>query len=910
MRVSDIIGKEDVCFLKTQIYKYTNILLTPYLDKITELSSDLQGKEIFDNVWGPVGLNAGEVFIVDSPILQRLRKIKQLGLASYVYCGADYSRFAHTIGVFKLSGDMAKFIGQQMEDRDDNDYFIQVVRLAALFHDVGHMYYSHVSERYFVENENSSQYEKIKGVIEAFADELDDTIPLHEIISVIIVNSPEVKKLLELAAPKLDGKICRAGRNPSKEIDKVTEYMSCLIMGQVNDAKLLPYYQVINGPVDADKCDYLLRDSKATNVPAAVDIYRLIHKINIVETDIPVKLPESTLWVDRPDRKILYPTIKVSAVEALNQLLMARSIMYNSVYYHQKVRTAETMFRSVLEQLDKLEVPEVNNFTNIMQVTDEMFGDYFFDIMNAKNNLGKDQLKNVCDYLNNINHRNLLKRACSINISDMAELDIKYEHDFKMAVLMMSDRNEVSHVEALVKIEYTNICEKLGRKDGIFSTCKIMEFPKVRLSDSLPNLMISYGNGELKEYSSIFQTVTWIESKESRNKELYLVTDCKYRGLAFLALQKILFTNYHVYLKQTASMCSKVSKDDMWEDRKELLESGYYDDALILISDMVLSKYTTDIKEVATRFRAYEGPKGHIINEASVISFLEQFFLVNPNYNDCEKIIHGVLELLLNAVFINRTLFDEEVTKMFENIVDQKECIYICPLGGVKDSAFHLSYYLNDLSDDIKNKMVVDTSLSETLKNSNDGDTIILFDDGAYSGKQVSSIIQEYMGVPSEKRETKEEHVKKLSDSDIDALKNRNVIIAYICFNTNNKENIMDAAKNYGIIISDIKHIRDMQDKCFDRTDIFKNDTERELVKKQLENIGLQILESVKMSGGAYKENWSKERVEKSSLGYNDSQQMVILKSSVPTYTIIAFWMEGGVVNGWKWEPLFLRTDK
>lgn len=400
MKVYELLEKEDIAVLRKDINSFVELVLEPYINSLGEQFFNLDEKEIFDPIWGPVEFNAGEIVLLDCPLIQRLRKIKQLGLASYVYCDADYSRFAHTVGVFGLAGEMANIIAKRLSqnNRKEERKFVQIVRLAAIFHDSGHMYYSHVAEHYFSENENSSKFNMVKKAKEVFSNAIDDNVSLHEMISVMLVNSPSVKKLLLKIAPSLrdlDIKI-------EDDITEITEYISCLILGQANDAKLLPFYQIINGPVDADKCDYLSRDSHATNVPVAVDIFRLIHKLNIEKGKLPESFPDTKLWEDNKNEEVYYPTIKSSAVEALNQLFMARSIMYNSVYYHQKVRTAESMFRKVLEEMDLLGVPAVTDFTQIMLATDDMFGCYCYDILHGTSVKNKERLRVETNKLNKI----------------------------------------------------------------------------------------------------------------------------------------------------------------------------------------------------------------------------------------------------------------------------------------------------------------------------------------------------------------------------------------------------------------------------------------------------------------------------------------------------------------------------
>lgn len=908
MKVYELLEKEEIRGLRKEIDLFTEKMLDSYIQKIGSLSKPLENKEIFDPIWGPVEFNVGEIILLDSPLIQRLRKIKQLGLASYVYCDADYSRFAHTIGVFWVASEMAGIINKHLPQKNKaNDYnFIQIVRLAAIFHDTGHMYFSHVTEHYFTENIKNARFIEIKKAIEVFSNVIDNNVSLHEMISVMIVNSPSVKRLLCKIGDDLDG----LHANSEEKITNIIEYISCLILGQPNDSYLLPYYQIINGPVDADKCDYLSRDSHATNVPVAVDIFRLIHKLNVENGSLPDNIPDTLLWEDNKNKEMYYPTIKSSAVEALNQLLMARSIMYNSVYYHQKVRTAETMLRGVLEGLNDLKVPAVIDFTQVMLMTDDAFGYYCYNILQDTSGINKIKLKEETNKLNKINCRFLMKRACSVDLENIVTFNEKKEYIFDRDIFMLSESKQIKKIEEETRNQYNIICKLLNMDEETNRTFSIMEFPKVTLSDSIPNIIISYGNGNVKYYSEIFQTGTWIESKESRNKEQYLLTDCAYRELAFLAFQKTLFLEYGICLRSNAAVCSKISPEIIKDKKRRLLTQNFYTDAMILVSDIILPDFDKDIKNICNKYQTYEGSKGKILLEKDVKDFLNQFLQIKISENECRILLDGVLRILENALFIDRKYFAESIEKVFEELDDGSHKLHVCPLGKETDSGIHMTYYLNDLS---KNniEIVSHLSLQDALKGSLDDDHIVLFDDGAYSGKQVSAIFEEYMGIPIEKRIIKEEHVNPLTEEEKKQLEKRKVSIAYICFNAQNKEKIIDAAKKIGISIYDIKYMYNMQEKIFESDIIpFKNNFQKELVKKHLNDIGFQILTSVKNENGKYKEGWSLERIKNCSLGYNDAQQCVILKSSVPTYTLTAFWSENGFFEENEWRPLFVRTNK
>ena len=899
MRISDIIEDKSFRKLRSEINSFSKKALEEYIRKLDRNWVYTESKELFDPVWGPVSFNAGEIAILDCPIIQRLRRIKQLGLASYVYPEADYSRFAHTIGVFKLAGDMSEIVGRQLTS-DDKEYYCQVVRLAALFHDCGHMYYSHVSEYYFTENEKNSRYDEIKKALIYFGEKIDTKIALHEVISILVVKSPYVKKLLKLVSNSLEGHI----NNSDDQIEKLTECICCLILGQANDEKLLPYCQIINGPVDADRCDYLSRDSHATNVPAAVDIYRLVHKIGVCYDKLPKGIipNDSQLWEGINTDSVYFATIKNSAVEALNHLFITRSIMYNSVYYHQKVRTIENMFRMVLEELDLLGNPIVSDFDKIMQTTDEVFGDYFVQAVCDGDDVEK--YKGIERAINDINYRSLMKRVCSVNANDLIDREGEEFFNFERDIIMVSNKEKFSELETATNEEYKKICSLLKKKDVYNHRFRIVEFPKKETSQPPSNIVVSLGDGSIKNYSEIFQTSTWIDSRDSKNKAQYLITDADYRDLAFLAFQKALIKKYKVVIKPTAANCSKVSLDEILKQKKRLLSCDYYD-----VADYYFRELEEKIASICTKYKTYEGKDGYTINREHIISFISQFFWKKMNEKETRLLINGVLDILASGLFINRREFISSMEKLIKKSKIDNEKIYICPLGNGKDSAGHLAYYFNDLDKSKYNFEVFD-SLQEVLGRTNADDHIVFFDDGAYSGTQLISIFEEYVGVPFDKRKTKEQHVKPLSGENILQLKNRKISIIYICFNSENKNSVKMALNKLGVNVIDIEYMHDMQKKILESDEIIKQKNQRDLIKNIFTEIGRELLLSTKKTGKSYKEGWSEERIQRSTLGYNDAQQMVILKDSVPTYTISLFWMSDGVYNGRKWKPLFYRTVK
>src|SRR5512136_2936489 len=100
--------------------------------------------EIKDPVHGYVYITENEKTIIDSYPVQRLRRLRQLAGSEYVYPGANHTRFEHSLGVMHLAGLMAEnpYLSKYFSDEE-----YQIIRIAALLHDVGHAPFSHIFEQ-------------------------------------------------------------------------------------------------------------------------------------------------------------------------------------------------------------------------------------------------------------------------------------------------------------------------------------------------------------------------------------------------------------------------------------------------------------------------------------------------------------------------------------------------------------------------------------------------------------------------------------------------------------------------------------------------------------------------------------------------------------------------------------------
>jgi hypothetical protein len=230
-----------------------------------------------------IGLDAHEWAAVDAPVFQRLRSVKQLAMTHLVYPGAVHTRFEHSIGVCHVAG----LLGRRLELDEDT---LRVVRAAALLHDIGHGPFSHVSEQ--------------------IIDELAGVHGVHEAISAfLIANHPDLRDAIGPDVADAAAAIVALAAPRALERD------------------------IVSGPTDADKLDYLLRDSYFAGVKyGEYDLQRVIDSVRVISP----RSAQTQLGFD------------ADGLWAVEGLLMARHHMHRQVYGHKTRLATDIMITRAL----------------------------------------------------------------------------------------------------------------------------------------------------------------------------------------------------------------------------------------------------------------------------------------------------------------------------------------------------------------------------------------------------------------------------------------------------------------------------------------------------------------------------------------------------------------------------------
>jgi len=269
--------------------------------------------EIRCPVHGFIRLNDWEWTVISHPAFQRLRRIRQLAWTEYVYPGAMHTRFEHSLGVMHTATELYDAIKRNSGDvlKADlayNDAGLnrdsQLVRFAALLHDVGHSPFSHGSEDLFPQQDNGGKFR-------------------HEQYSAAVVRS-ELREAIEKHA---------LNANYGFKADDVAS----LIEGSASAKQAVFWRDLIDGQMDADRMDYLLRDSVHIGVQyGKFDLNRLVTTIRAIPS--PGGHP---------------PQIGISkgGVHAAEALVLARYFMFTQVYFHKTRVAYDVHLRGAMREL-------------------------------------------------------------------------------------------------------------------------------------------------------------------------------------------------------------------------------------------------------------------------------------------------------------------------------------------------------------------------------------------------------------------------------------------------------------------------------------------------------------------------------------------------------------------------------
>lgn len=358
--------------------------------------------KVRDPLHDTIAFTALEKLVIDSEEFQRLRRIQQTAFIKYVFPGATHTRFVHALGVMHMAGVLLNSLvsnqerilealqqsldslpltvqkshsmtelhhGSLSQTREAiswlrNSEVAQILRLAALLHDVGHAPFSHSLERFmptWIElSEATKQLPLPNYLRDAFEKKISrqkskhpnalETKIRHEIYTLMIVARIFSGHQADLSAEigqdvcaVLDLDVCPA---PEGAVEK--SGLQTLL------------HEVVSGEIDVDRMDYLLRDSRECGV-----VYGLFDAGRILD---------SACFYRDEETKNFHLAIRRSGVAAFEDYLRARWSMYQQVYFHKTATACEAMLEAIHKSLNRFSLPL--NLDQFLALDDSSFFEF------------------------------------------------------------------------------------------------------------------------------------------------------------------------------------------------------------------------------------------------------------------------------------------------------------------------------------------------------------------------------------------------------------------------------------------------------------------------------------------------------------------------------------------------------
>jgi HD superfamily phosphohydrolase len=415
-------------------------------------------KVVNDAVHGAIRIEGAILELMDTLELQRLNAIRQLGLTYLTFPGANHSRIEHSLGVYHLANRIAKNLGL---DKGESD----LVCCAALLHDVGHGPFSHTLEHVINEIIGMDHMEFTERIIIGEEDnvleedrrEFGDVKRIPEILESHGIEPREVARLIR-------------GTGESR-------------LGHI-----------IHGTIDVDQIDYLLRDAHYTGVAhGIIDVDRLVETLS---------MHENSLVIDK------------KGVAAVEGLLVARALMFSSVYFHKTVRIAEMMMARAVEYSEK-------DLTSVRKMVDAELMSWLLEQGGLQRSVAL-MLK----------YRQLYKKVYELDEDQLDEDGRKG----------LNALNEPSKRKALES--------SIGEASGAPPGSVIVDVPRSELDMSEPRLnrvdLKIFDEGETFELESLSPLGKALKSRRTSDWVLMVSADKRYRDAVNGAVEKVVMDSLKV----------------------------------------------------------------------------------------------------------------------------------------------------------------------------------------------------------------------------------------------------------------------------------------------------------------------------------------------------------------------------
>ncbi len=892
-----------------------------------------KSKQIKDNQWGMMEFDWRAMRIIDSPILQRLRYIRQLGFSYLTYPSAEHSRFIHSLGIGHV---VTKFI-EAIDRRAQEESLPGAVRYvaikdvpgltrdhlihAALLHDIGHLPFSHVSEKVLSSQPQLFRFAG-KRVTDVSLDVnlgLDKNLPLSEILTLVFLLSERFEKFY------VDF-VCSGEAGAEEAL-----LSTCALISGLPPTKMLTgISELISGAVDADKVDYVNRDALNCGIPVGVDVARVFLRSGIIRASRD-QIRSLNLKETPATEEFLF-VMNSSGLDTIDEILQARTALYQRVYFHAVTRTAERLFGRSLEVNAKHRSSD-RNLADVLNL-------WTYRDVELLEKLRTSRIAKVKSLISRVNSRTYPKKAYSFS-PGLGDLKVPIDEimpaaaDHSITEIRKQINNTIIEdylreeqlwkgdgaiLERQIKEEVSRICEAIMRANDK----GLVKRYRGKTLDCL--IIVGNAHEKQKRHNPIIcqndHLVTvrdYTNAREQQDafellKEIgFVLCDEEWRELVFFAARavfarlgnKIISIGIEMaadppnedeirYITRflpdysTAVLRSGVSQSQIQRVHAALTWAGYFDDKPWAAE--VVSPSDDDCLKIAERLRHFEGFKSWRVTARSVAAYLSQFPIA---------LRKPMAKALLNLQLFDPSTMNSKLAPELRKLGTGADVVAFSSTSGTQ---IH-NWLRRDLK--VEKNFRFHADVTAALLNGKGDEPLIFVDDNASTGVQARAQLLNYLGVPRSKwpAECQNEYslYSSLSAPALTALKEREIYLLVSAGTVKAGKAIATCVRAHGLKnFKGLKYVEKLGGEY----------TWPVPLKRFLTDVGQSVY-----AWSHYKKIPAKltaaqrARSEANAFGYANAGGLIATLQSVPTGTVTALWCPG-VYNGQPWMPLVLRENR
>ena len=636
---------------------------------------------------------------------------------------------------------------------------------------------------------------------------------------------------------------------------------------------------------------------------------RLLEKVQVVTvpaSSIPDYCDETKVGVDE---SIQVLALQTTGARAFEELVISRFLLYEKLYYHQKIRAVEGAVVNALEIL-RAEQGEFRKISTYLQLSDDEFLLQHWPGQASASprwTLAQELVSSILD-------RDPLVRCYAFGPGlveglepDSPEFRTRWK---KLEPKVRAQRGEPwSEFRMRIADRARTLLRLSGQfplADALADDHIVLDLPPVQGIAEKTKFFVGDEQFGVAPFITRFRVERWAEAYETQHTIGYVYTAPEFAAAVYLAVRDLMWSEHELSFDDASWTRTKLKSKELLDfsrivAAKDSTHRQFTEPTFILERRAfvqrneqkidIISQYSDVLEELSERCKTFEAHDGVRISAATIHSWLLQFM--------AEEIPMAV-KVLRAIKFWGRSALADALA--FSVAGRYRGGFQALELGGPTSSAHHLTY----LWDDVRSTLGGDVEIVSSAEDIGATWPLVIYDDNVGSGGQAGTILSQWFGITNPDSDLDEKHVRSLSTEAASRLKDVPILLVFATGFRSGLEKIETRLR-------DLTGNRDVHGLIIDPADlscfcpasrIFEHPAESERARRVFENAG-----RIAIHDRALERSWPPERTNDRVLGYGNAGGLTVFHYNVPTTTITALWGSSRSEKA-RWTALFPRRPR